>query len=225
MRIIGGHDYYDKAAAHGIDTTVIFKRENTEVEIPFKVERPSAGYYFALRRGFSIRYGWVYVADRVYGYIRVSNSSWEGQSQSSIFWKADEFLEFMQKYEVIQNHPHRKRAYIDKVLNKLVEHFGEKETPKKVQEFLIEKKFAILHTVSDDDYYKRVTKGIGNPDDLRTIGFASVIDPYTMFQKIDMWVSGVLTNTGNPTVEITDDKIKLAKHGFDDKTSFRNPIK
>ena len=37
-----------------------------------------------------------------------------------------------------------------------------------------------------------------------------------------MWVGGTLSSLAPKTVEITDDKIKIAKHGMD-HTSFRRP--
>ena len=57
-------------------------------------------------------------------------------------------------------------------------------------------------------------------DTLKNVTFAKVLDPVTCFQEIEMWVGGVLPKPGNPMVEITDDKIKAAKHGMD-KWSFR----
>lgn len=57
---------------------------------------------------------------------------------------------------------------------------------------------------------------------LKDIGFQSALDPYTAFQELSMWVGGTLSANGPNTVTITDDKVKIAKHGFD-KTSFRKP--
>jgi hypothetical protein len=59
-----------------------------------------------------------------------------------------------------------------------------------------------------------------NFDGLKDIGFQSAIDPVTAFQELSMWVGGTLSSAGPNTVEITDDKIKVAKHGFD-QWSFR----
>lgn len=55
---------------------------------------------------------------------------------------------------------------------------------------------------------------------LSNIGFQSALDPYSAFQELSMWVGGTLATNGPNTVTITDDKIKIAKHGFD-KMSFR----
>lgn len=56
---------------------------------------------------------------------------------------------------------------------------------------------------------------------LREMEFAKAVDPYTAFQEISMWKGGVLPADGPQTVEITDDKVKIAKHGFHHPTSFR----
>lgn len=61
---------------------------------------------------------------------------------------------------------------------------------------------------------------VANSDGLSNIGFQSALDPYTAFQELAMWVGGTLATNGPNTVTITDDKVKIAKHGFD-KTSFR----
>ena len=63
---------------------------------------------------------------------------------------------------------------------------------------------------------------IANGTGLSAIGFQSALDPYTAFQELAMWVGGTLATNGPNTVTITDDKVKIAKHGFD-KTSFRKP--
>ena len=59
-----------------------------------------------------------------------------------------------------------------------------------------------------------------NGDDLKDVQFYRVMDAYAAFQEISMWVGGVLSSIGNPMVQITDDRVKAAKHGFDE-TSFR----
>jgi len=62
-----------------------------------------------------------------------------------------------------------------------------------------------------------------NADGLKDIGFQSAVDPVTAFQELSMFVGGTLSAQNGPNiVEITDDKVKLAKHGMD-KTSFRRP--
>jgi len=56
---------------------------------------------------------------------------------------------------------------------------------------------------------------------LGEIEFAKAVDPYTAFQEISMWIGGVIPRNGPEVVEITDNRIKIEKHGFHHPTSFR----
>lgn len=56
---------------------------------------------------------------------------------------------------------------------------------------------------------------------LSEIEFAKAVDPYTAFQEISMWIGGVIPQDGPAIVEITDNRIKIEKHGFHHPTSFR----
>lgn len=61
-----------------------------------------------------------------------------------------------------------------------------------------------------------------NAANLHEYDLIKLVDPVQAFQRISMWVGGVLPKPGAQMVQITDDKIKLAKHGMD-HTSFRRP--
>ncbi len=67
----------------------------------------------------------------------------------------------------------------------------------------------------DDDYYFQI-----DTDCLKTLEFYRRMGAVEAFQEIQMWVGGTLPRPGPPMVEITDDKMKAAKHGMD-KWSFR----
>lgn len=56
---------------------------------------------------------------------------------------------------------------------------------------------------------------------LSEIEFAKAVDPYTAFQEISMWIGGVIPHDGPAILEITDNRIKIEKHGFHHPTSFR----
>jgi len=49
--------------------------------------------------------------------------------------------------------------------------------------------------------------------------FYRIMDAYTVFQEIDMFISGIMAPEGRPMVQI-EDKYKILEHGFD-KHSFR----
>ena len=56
---------------------------------------------------------------------------------------------------------------------------------------------------------------------LKDIGFQKVVDSWTTFQEIQMFISGVLGTGENDTIEVSED-VKIKQHGFD-KWSFRRP--
>lgn len=58
---------------------------------------------------------------------------------------------------------------------------------------------------------------------LADIEFYRVIDAYTMFQELEMYIGGVLPRPGAMTATIAD-KDRIVQHGFD-KWSFRKPPK
>lgn len=58
-----------------------------------------------------------------------------------------------------------------------------------------------------------------NPQ-LSKFGFASIIDPYTMYQDIEMYISNVLTSYEDPDDLVMDEKTKLQSKGMD-KWSFK----
>lgn len=55
---------------------------------------------------------------------------------------------------------------------------------------------------------------------LRKMGFARCYDPFTTYQKLEMFISGVLGGNTPNMIEI-DDVCRLECHGFDAKISFR----
>jgi hypothetical protein len=62
-----------------------------------------------------------------------------------------------------------------------------------------------------------------NPS-LKNFKFFQIKDPYSAFQEIQQYISGVLGVNVNPMATISNDSM-IVKKGFDLKTSFRHPIK
>lgn len=56
---------------------------------------------------------------------------------------------------------------------------------------------------------------------LKNLSFASVVDPWTAFQEVDMFVSGILGQPQPNTVDVNDETLRDAK-GFDNM-SFKKP--
>ena len=77
--------------------------------------------------------------------------------------------------------------------------------------FLVENKISIC--IMSRDNIKFNVK-------LSDYDFYKKFDTYTAYQELDMWISGILAYPQNIMLEV-EDKIKLTKHGFDNKYSFR----
>jgi len=52
--------------------------------------------------------------------------------------------------------------------------------------------------------------------------FARIIDPYAIFQEIEMYLSGVLCNKENGNVSISD-KDRIKQHGFNNASFRKQP--
>lgn len=87
-----------------------------------------------------------------------------------------------------------------------IEHVNRHELPKK--------------SVFDDWRNYAALRVISNPN-LSEISFQSVLDPYTAFQDISMYLTGVLGQAHPPMVQIGDEDMKVAK-GFGHKYAFKN---
>lgn len=80
------------------------------------------------------------------------------------------------------------------------------------------------HDMIKNAYWHKNIPIIANHAKLYMFQFYKVMNAQQAAQEIEMFVSGVLTNTRNPMVEISNiDKIKKA--GFDIKQSFRHRTK
>jgi hypothetical protein len=245
MRILGGHDYYDSALAYGQDDDVMFVREPRE--FPDKGCPLYAGYHKdILKRQYwrdpavvvkdpirgaielDLMTVSIYVAGNHHGGIKVRERV--SGAKVEVFWDYDKFESWVQsagkelvgskkRYKWEKSTPETDafpdlKAFMSKV----------PATPTQL-EWLVANRVAIAvwcdHTIS---YYRKGIEWHCNSAEkdwsLKEYDFPRVMDPFTLFQELSMFVGGVLPRNPNPMVEITDDKVKVAKHGFD-KWSFR----
>jgi hypothetical protein len=140
------------------------------------------------------------------------------------FWKADKFNAFLEEHNWIVGafHLWHERGY-----TYLEEKFAVRDVTDDALQALIEKKIVIVQPKGQPpaaEYQYRGRAGwleadsdwVANGDSLKDWDFQKAVDPVTAFQEISQWVGGTLSATNGPnTVEITDDKIKIAKHGMD----------
>lgn len=97
----------------------------------------------------------------------------------------------------------------------------------KLQEFALNSKVSIAILAND--------RGVGlgkidlanthyvlNPC-LKDIQFYQVLDAFTAYQELEMWVGGVLSN--NPQIQPVPDKFKIQQHGYDEYSFRKLPTK
>ncbi|RYF05379.1 MAG: hypothetical protein EOO77_28445 [Oxalobacteraceae bacterium] len=215
MKIIRGHDYYDSAAQYGIDETVKFVREARDMKerfFPRQIPVPNRNNF----RNPEYSIIWVAVGPRLYRGIKHVPTSWV--EAESYHWTEAAYRALREKngLPVGDKAPSRYRAHSAR--EETVEgYFKAIDTPKDMLDCMIREGMAILRWErnGERDFLT------GNPDDLRRNEFFKALDAFTIHQEIEMFVSGVLAGQSPATVDITDNRVKIEKHGFDFKTSFR----
>ena len=142
---------------------------------------------------------------------------------STVFWTAESFQKWMDQVEIELFHSTKKHIKTIDV-NIL---FGVANVSAQMMGWLIENKIVVA--VLQQTNFKHSSGGMRkwsnayweiNSDRLKNVQFFKKIDAYTAFQEISMWVGGVLPRPGADMEQISN-VIRLQKHGFDKKTSFR----
>ena len=87
------------------------------------------------------------------------------------------------------------------------------------EERVINVDWLIEHKITCAVYDTSVSELHINPP-LARYQFFKVLDPYTAFQELEMWMAGTLSWPHNMMIEIAD-KDRIAAHGFDTKYGFR----
>lgn len=231
MRIISDFkDYYDSAAAYGIDKTVVYQRKRTELVVPAMetlFEEMPKQHDFERWAEMQLRV--LVVAGNGYPVVSLIEGSLT-LSKVTTHWYD---LEALNRH--IANHPKRE--------NFLSRYGGwdgdERRWSKRYTMSYAGLKGAFAKVRSMDLPHLCIEHGtpvmliqwgehkskpnlILNPK-LSNLRFQNVMDAYTAFQEIDMFVSGVLGQSANPMVAISDQD-RIAKHGFD-KWSFRKKVR
>jgi hypothetical protein len=226
VRIIGGHDYYDSALAYGRDDDILFVRDTLEVEhINIPLAWPNVTVFSRGRYENNVSTHEVDKETRYHRLLRlyVCGVSYTGVEiyttlgYKEVIWQYDKLVEYAAKNE-LRIPKHRYWGFHDQNL----EEFWNTKTTQKELDWLIDNRVAIAvggytgtNLNKEQVWYCNDAKIYP----LRSLQFQKVIDPFTLFQELSMFV-GNLPKDGPPMVQITDPDIKIAKHGFN-KWSFR----
>jgi len=236
MRIISKkHDYYDVIMKHGFDPSIVFERKSVVYEDVKKFDKDLEEYLlpiFELIRGYRrcIEPFAVIFCGKIYFGIRITvktKCNWYDSYNSSISvycYNAEETIKVLNKNN---NDIDVKRELSGKILvngkfinvtpERRVKVFFENNGSDKFINLMIAKKCPIL-SIEDANSCKAMLKCEVNPI-LKNLAFFRVLDPYTAYQNLSMFVGGIITKEDKPTVEISDEDMAIKK-GFD-KWSFR----
>lgn len=225
MRIISSfHDYYDSVMRHGMDRTCVYLREEVALEVPafcrhsgqwpwrFHVQRIElirfwVGFCGQLIPGvYSSTYAYQsdrfhYSLEHLLGYTQSLKMNLSKHSRKDFEERCSRAFEFPTGYgQSSRDEAARMRDYLD---NLFLSH--------KVPVFMV----SPFHGHSGFPI-------ILNPK-LGMVDFQKVKDPFSAFQEIHGYLSGVLGVTHMPIELPVPDEIKAASRGHGDKYSFRKP--
>ena len=244
MRIISDfHDYYDGVAAQGIDKSRVFLRKQDD-----RLDLAERKYESAFIEGIEYAYPTnnntlltpfvVFVAGKTYPGIKINAGFPNGTI--SFCYSKEEFE--AHKNDVGLDRYFRKDRWSHFAIRRLGEHIGSKYNYKGFFDYwtkqdsplvkeLVGDMIEMKETVSIMSGFRFFIPGsnnrIGNKPGmfqvycprLKDIEFQRVVDPYTLFQDLDMYVGGVLPEV--KSVDEIADKYKIQQHGFDPIWSFR----
>lgn len=218
MRIISDfHDYYDAVMKTGMDKNVIYSRTNVGFKVINK-NFPPVNYNLSVSSNNYVTLSTIYL-----GYCGqiIPLVKYENKDQVVVFNNIKSLEEFSDRVGLKLRY---KKSFFSRIywdssnLESYDDFFKNKETDS-LKEFFFKYNVPLFLYYKEKDQIRYL---VTNPK-LLDLNFQKFKDPYTVFQDISQYVSGVLLTNQNPMVTISD-KDKVYKHGFN-KWSFRKPGK
>jgi hypothetical protein len=212
-------DYYDSVQSFGQDENVHFIRNTEQISIPAAIQsnifKNVSFESFLVKTLEKSDYAFlvpfvIFFCGRIYRGVRYQSYNYhtrESVDLGKIFYNKEEAIKFFQENQDLKTSfyfSERKRSASEK-LGKWLEN----QQTLELEEYAIENKLPII--AIGREAYK-------NPS-LQYLEFFRVVDSYTAYQELDMYISGVLSKDSAMMVEISD-KDRIPQHGFD-KWSFR----
>lgn len=248
MRIISSfHDYYDSVQQYGQDQSVIYLRKTIEytrdgiknltdknnkdglslawdfsksIFSSFKEYHDFYDYHREInseKNNFSYSLKIFYFCGKAYPIIKLSYYD-EFQPKNSYLYNENDINIFLIKNDIINYYANNKDDYhnkrIQQVINRLKNWINQIISVD--FDWFVNYKIISIYCF---EYYSNEDHLIINPR-LDDIQFYKVMDSYTTYQELDMFISGTLSYPQNVMVEVSDEQ-KVLKHGFDPKYGFR----
>ena len=214
------HDYYDSAMSLGVDKSVVYQRMTSFERFPDRIEYPE------LHK----------VLSKISGQMMICEQPIPISMRSMVLLICGESIPIIQIEEGVK----KLNFYSDRPL---VQHIGIEKLPisqyyfwrysneleKGMRLFFEDRSFATL-TQLHHQYRCPVILCNGNSGAsenitlnpfLKDLDYQKHKDPYTVFQAIQMYLSGVLGSSGTEPLPVSDEII-AANHGHDGEFSFKN---
>ncbi len=219
----GCHDYYDCAMAYGQDPLCVWQREFKTYTNIFRNNPLGVGELFDRRVestgkllttnyynscGIIVETGYVFFCGEVYPFVQVENYS----KDNPCFYTLDSLEKFLYK-------EYRKKSVEGFMYSR---YSWRKDNIDSLKRFFLQtQEGEEFHRINNIPVYIISYETMYEGGSLKEFAFQKVKDPYTAFQELNMYVSGVLGGQSPKMIEI-EDVVRLEGHGFDKKSSFRN---
>jgi hypothetical protein len=133
------------------------------------------------------------------------------------FYDYKELEEFLQSYGKLVKDIYRRKFLTDELeYARKLEAFLSQQGTDEVEDLLVKHRIVTARQIYSHDLHRWYWES-NSP--LKDCKFFKIKDPYTAFQELDMYISGVLGQQAKEVVNISD-KDRIYQHGFD-KYSFR----
>ena len=247
MRIISKtRDYYDNVVGYGHDNTVIYHRKpeifnptdpqwltpRNDVSYDKIFKQIASGRMIPDKRGEIQPDKFNHYPSRVDAYFKVVTVLFCGKLYGGVkvhlfahmslldetvtFYDPQSMIDYLAKYKISVSFDDEKRNFSwTKGNRSWSEHFNMNGSSQYFDLAIKLKSPVVVIEESDRRSSIVVTKDAL----LKDVDFFRVVDTFTAFQEIDMFLSGVLAPENRPMI-VVDDKYKIMGHGFD-KWSFR----
>lgn len=232
MRLIRGHDFYDSAAAYGVDTTRVYVRKTGirpgDRSMATHKDFPIGESWFVSGRSGSLERFILFIGSEVRGGLRVTHrpETLKAYQSPQVFHIYDE-AEVDPAIELIgANADKLSRVFEGKKLKDAAREClspVSKADKQRLIEWMIDNRVASGVAIGRIDRTRERHEpdlaAYCDHDNLKEMEAWKALDPFRAHMELSNFISGVLPS-GPDLVEISDrDKIKKA--GFDVKKSFR----
>lgn len=213
------HDYYDCIQGQGIDKSVVYKRETREVDRALLKAVEIVNDYNRICLIKNHRGVKLYIERHIVGFCgkwyfctEVRKEYETGRSKSSFCYDIESLRDITRKEKSLADHLRDGKVYGGYVWGSYSERSAEttyRDVGKldDIEPFITYSSPILVPKWGHGRRYLEVDSILKNYQ------FFKVMDPYTAFQEISMFISGVLGNTEVDTVDISDEDMKAEK-GF-----------